>query len=197
MAAPFKIGLTGSIGMGKSTTAAMFAKSGIPVWDADAAVHRMYAKGGTAVEAIAALCPEAVIEGAVDRAALKDWIARDAGALKQIEAVVHPLVAKDRQEFIEASQSDIVLLDIPLLFESGGDSRVDAVVVVTVPEDVQRARVMERGTMTKAQFEAIKAKQTPDAEKRARADYVIETLTLEAAQEAVLAVLEDIRQRLK
>ena len=197
MAGPFKIGLTGSIGMGKSTTAQMFADQGIPIWDADAAVHRMYAKGGAAVEGIGLICPDAVVDGAVDRGVLKAWIAEDATALRRIEKVVHPLVAKDRQRFIEESQADIVLLDIPLLFETGGETRVDAVVVVTAPEEVQRTRVLERGTMSEAQFEAIKAKQMPDSEKRAKADFIIETLSLEAARAAVQDVLQDIRRGLK
>ena len=157
----------------------------------------MYAKGGAAVEGIGLICPDAVVDGAVDRGVLKAWIAEDANALRQIEAVVHPLVAEGRQRFIEESQADIVLLDIPLLFETGGETRVDAVVVVTAPEEVQRTRVLERGTMSEAQFEAIKAKQMPDAEKRAKADFIIETLSLEAARAAVQDVLRNIRQGLK
>jgi len=182
--------------MGKSTTAQMFADEGVPVWDADAAVHRLYAPSGAAVEPIRALCPEAIVEGAVDRGALKEWMARDPSALKQIEAIVHPLVAQDRQAFLAATDADIALLDIPLLFEGGGGTGMDAVVVVSVPEDVQRDRVLARGSMDEATFQTIRDKQMPDAEKRQRADYVIETLTLEAARASVRSVLDDIRGKL-
>ncbi|MEC7761118.1 MAG: dephospho-CoA kinase [Pseudomonadota bacterium] len=192
----FIIGLTGSIGMGKSTTAKMFAEAGIPVWDADAAVHRLYGPGGAAVAPFQDLRPEVVIDGCVSREALKAWMAEDPTALKQIEAIVHPLVAKDRQAFLSHTDADIVVLDVPLLFETGGDANMDAVVVVSAPEDVQRERVLARGTMDERTFEGIKAKQTPDAEKRARADYVIETLTLEDARRQVQSVIEDIRGKL-
>jgi len=195
-ARPFLIGLTGSIGMGKSTTAQMFAEAGVPVWDADAAVHRLYSAGGAAVSPIAALRPGAVKDGKVDREQLKSWIAAEPDALRRIEQVVHPLVAADRHAFIDRSDADIVLLDIPLLFETGGAANMDAVVVVTAPPDVQRARVLERGTMTEAYFDTILGKQTPDAEKRARADYIIETLTLEDARAAVHSCLADIRRKL-
>ncbi|ALG88866.1 MULTISPECIES: dephospho-CoA kinase [Actibacterium] len=195
---PFIIGLTGSIGMGKSTTAKMFAEAGIAVWDADAAVHRLYGFGGAAVPAISVLRPEAVIDGAVSREALKAWIAEDGTALAKIENVVHPLVAADRRAFIAGhGAGDIVLLDVPLLFEIGGDRDIDAIVVVSVPEDIQHARVMARPGMTEAHLKTILAKQVPDAEKRARADYVIETLTPEGARAAVLAVIEDIRGKMR
>ena len=192
----FIIGLTGSIGMGKSTTAKMFAEAGVPVWDADAAVHRLSASGGAAVEPFRALRPDVIEDGAVSREALKRWMAEVPSALKQIETIVHPLVAQDRAAFLANTTADLVVLDIPLLFETGGNTAMDAVVVVSAPEDVQRERVLARGTMDEATFESIRAKQTPDAEKRAKADYVIETLTLEAAQAQVQSVLDDIRRKL-
>ena len=180
--------------MGKSTTAAMFAEAGLAVWDADVAVHRLYAPGGLAVEPIRALRPEAVIDGTVDRDALKAWIMSDPSALAQIEAIVHPLVAEDRADFIAQTKADIVVLDIPLLFEIGTVDEVDTVVVVTAPADVQRKRVLERDRMDEATFETILAKQMPDAEKRARADFVIETVELESAREQVHKVIEAVRR---
>ncbi len=190
------IGLTGSIGMGKSTTAAMFAEEGCAVWDADAAVHRLYSAGGAAVAPMSAAFPDAIVDGAVSRDPLRDIIGRDPGALKRIEAIVHPLVGIDRRDFIAATDAEIVILDIPLLFEGRNADAFDAVVVVTAPEDVQRARVLARGTMTESQFEAIKAKQMPDAEKRARADYIVETDTLDHAQAQVRAIIKDLKGRL-
>ncbi len=192
----FRLGLTGSIGMGKSTTARLFAEAGCAVWDADAAVHRLYGKDGAAVGPIGAAFPEAIVEGEVSRGVLREIIERDETALSRIEAIVHPLVAEDRAAFTARSKSDIVVLDIPLLFETGGNTRVDAVAVVSIDPETQRARVLERGTMTEAQFEAILSKQVPDAEKRTRADYVIITDTVEHARAQVQDVIADIRKRL-
>lgn len=190
---PVVIGLTGSIGMGKSTTAAMFAEEGIPVWDADECVRRLYQKGGAAVAAIANLRSDAVVDGEVNRAALKSWIAQDPEALGRIEAIVHPLVAADRARFLAGVDADMAVVDIPLLFETGGDGAVDLAVVVSAPADIQRDRVLQRPGMTEAQFAAIKAKQMPDAEKRALADVVIPTTSLEASRRAVQELIETIR----
>ncbi len=193
----FVLGLTGSIGMGKSTTARMFADEGCALWDADAAVHRLYDVNGAAVAPIQKAFPDAVLDGAVSRLILKDIISQTPDALKKIESIVHPLVAQDRAVFLEQATADIVVLDIPLLFETGGQARVDATVCVFVDDETQRQRVLERGTMTPAQFEAIKAKQMPAAEKRALADYVIETDTIKHARAQVQDVVKDIRERLK
>jgi dephospho-CoA kinase len=192
----FVIGLTGSIGMGKSTTARQFAQQGCAVWDADAAVHRLYAAGGAAVAPIAAIFPDAVKDGAVSRDVLKSIIGQDPQALTKIEKIVHPLVAKDRADFIAHTTSDILVLDIPLLFETGGEERVDATVCVSVDADTQKARVMARGTMTEEQFNTILAKQMPDADKRARADYVIITDSIVHGAEQVNSVLADIKKRM-
>lgn len=191
----FRLGLTGSIGMGKSTTARMFADAGCAVWDADAAVHRLYAKGGAAVASIRHAFPEAIEDDAVSRPALRDIISKDQAALKQIEAIVHPLVAEDRADFVADASADIIVFDIPLLFETGGEVSMDAVAVVWVSEDMQQERVLARGTMTLEQFNAIKAKQMPVREKRARADFQIETDTLEHASAQVHHVIEQIRSR--
>lgn len=191
----FKLGLTGSIGMGKSTTAQMFADLGCALWDADAAVHRLYAVGGAAVAPMAAAFPDAITDGAVSRDALRDIISTDPTALPRIEAIVHPLVAQDRAQFIAEATADILVFDIPLLFETGGDAAMDATACVYVASDIQQARVMDRGTMTLAQFEAIKAKQMPSAEKCARADYVIKTDTLEHARAQVHDIVTRIKQR--
>ena len=192
----FTLGLTGSIGMGKSTTAQMFLDEGCALWDADAAVHRLYAKGGAAVEPFAQAFPDAVIDGEVSRPDLKEIIGRDPTALKQIEMIVHPLVGQDRADFLANADADIVVLDIPLLFETGGDVRVDATACVFTDDVTQEARVMERGTMTRDQFLGIKEKQLPASEKCARATYVIETDTLEHACAQVQKIVATIRSQL-
>lgn len=188
------LGLTGSIGMGKSTTARMFATHGAAVWDADAAVHEIYRAGGAAVAPIKAVWPQAIIAGAVDRGALKAIIAADGAALPRLEAIVHPLVAEHRAAFIKTAASDILLFDIPLLFETQADLWLDKVAVVSAPFDVQKQRVLARPGMDDAQFAQILSRQMPDAEKRARADWVIPTLTLEGAQAAVDAIVAQIRE---
>jgi dephospho-CoA kinase len=191
---PFRLGLTGSIGMGKTTTAGLFAAAGIPVWDADAAVHRLYAPGGAAVAPVAAAFPAALQEGAIDRAALKSAISADKNALPKIESIVHPLVALDRAAFIASASAEIILLDIPLLFEKGEESRMDATLLVTAPYQLQRARVLSRPGMTEAIFQALLARQMPDPEKRSRATHIIETLGLDAARHGVLALINYIRK---
>ena len=192
----FKLGLTGSIGMGKSTTARMFADLGCAVWDADAAVHRMYGKGGAAVAPMADAFPVAVQDGVVSRDALKEIIGADPSSLKKIEQIVHPLVKSDRDSFIAASSAEITVLDIPLLFENGTEKSLDAVVCVSISAERQRERVLARGTMTAEQFENILAKQMPIDDKIAKSDYVIETDTLDHALQQVKAVIADIKQRL-
>lgn len=190
---PFVLGLTGSIGMGKSTASRIFAEAGCDVWDADAAVHRLYAPGGAAVAPLAALHPPALVDGGISRPVLKDWIAADATALARIERVVHPLVAADRAAFLDASRAEVAVCDIPLLFETGAEAGLDAVAVVSAPAALQRARVLDRPGMTDAQFEAILAKQMPDAEKRDRADFIIPSATIDEARAAIDAILARIR----
>jgi dephospho-CoA kinase len=170
------LGLTGSIGMGKSTAAGFFAEEGVPVHDADAAVHALYA--GAAAPAIEAAFPGTTVDGKVDRERLGGRVLDDPTALARLEAIVHPLVRREEERFLaaaEAAGAKLAVLDIPLLFETGGDKRVDAVVVVSAPIEVQRARVLERPGMTIEKLESILAKQMPDAEKRARADFVVDT----------------------
>jgi dephospho-CoA kinase len=192
-----RIGLTGSIGMGKSTTAAMFAAEGAPVYDADAAVHRLYGQGGGAVGAVAALFPSAVVDGAVDRAELSRSVLNDSEALKRLEAAVHPLMGADRAAFLERAVAEaraLVVFDVPLLFETGGDRMMDAVVVVSCPPLLQQQRVLQRPGMTQMKLDAIMSRQTPDDEKRRRADFVIDTgLGLDAARDQVRRVLETLR----
>jgi dephospho-CoA kinase len=179
--------------MGKSTTAEMFKAAGVPVWDADSTVHRLYSSDARTVEAISKICPKATTSGTVDREDLKDWIKATPTGLKQLEQIVHPLVAQDRQEFLETNPAEIVVLDVPLLFETGLNASVDFVVVVSVPASVQRDRVLARPNMTEAQFKTILAKQTPDADKRARADFVIDTSSIDVAKAAVQEILNTIR----
>ncbi|WP_264622132.1 dephospho-CoA kinase [Bradyrhizobium japonicum] len=170
------LGLTGSIGMGKSTTAKLFAEAGVPVYDADAAVHQLYE--GEAAPAIEAAFPGTTANGKVDRPKLSARVVHDPAAIKQLEQIVHPMLGASRQKFFadaEAADAPVVVLDIPLLFETGGEKRVDAVVVVSTSPELQRKRVLERGTMDEAKLDAIIAKQTPDAEKRKRADFVVDT----------------------
>jgi len=170
------LGLTGSIGMGKSATADLFRARGVPVHDSDASVHALYA--GRAAPLIEAAFPGTVREGVVDRAALGKAVLGDPVALKRLEALIHPLVAQERDAFLAKAAKDnqsVVVLDIPLLFEIGGTAMVDAVVVVTAPESVQKARVLARPGMTPEKFAAIVAKQVPDREKRARAHFIIDT----------------------
>ncbi|MBR0898556.1 dephospho-CoA kinase [Bradyrhizobium tropiciagri] len=170
------VGLTGSIGMGKSTTAKLFMEAGVPVYDADAAVHQLYE--GEAAPAIEAAFPGTTTGGKVDRAKLSARVVHDPAAMKQLEQIVHPMLGASRQKFFadaEVASNPIVILDIPLLFETGGEKRVDAVVVVTTSPELQRERVLARGTMDAAKLDAIIAKQMPDAEKRKRADFIVDT----------------------
>lgn len=192
----FRLGLTGSIGMGKSTTAAMFQAAGVPVWDADAAVHRLYSAGGAAVAPLAALCPEAVNAQGVDRAALRQWISRDPDALSSIESVVHPLVVADRIDFCAQTLSDMAVFDIPLLFEKSYDSQMHATLLATATPEVQRARVLSRPGMTVGQFNLILSRQMPDAEKRSRATHIVETLSLDQTRAYVDALISHIRRGL-
>lgn len=189
----FLLGLTGSIGMGKSTTAKLFAEMGCAVWDADAAVHRLYSVGGAAVAPMQAAFPDAIVDGAVSRDALRQIIQADPTTLKQIEQIVHPLVGQDRAAFKANTDADILVFDVPLMFETGGDAAMDAVACVSIPPEVQQERVLARGTMTLEQFEQIRAKQMPNDEKCARSDYVIVTDTLDHARAQVQAVVEQIR----
>lgn len=191
------LGLTGSIGMGKSTTARMFAEEGAPVYDADASVHALYEPGGAAVSPIAAAFPGAVREGAVDRQALSALVLDRPDALRQLEEIVHPLARRAQAAFLqdaEAAGAAVAVMDVPLLFETGGDTHVDAVVVVTAPAEMQRQRVLARPGMSAEKLEQILARQLPDPEKRRRADFVINTgLGLEQARRQVRTVLAVLR----
>jgi dephospho-CoA kinase len=198
---PYLVGLTGSIGMGKSETAKMFAKLGIPVYDSDAAVHRLYEKDGAAVEPIANAFAGVVKDGAVDRTELSRQLAANPDGFRKLEALVHPLVAAEQRKFLDEAEHDgaeIVVLDIPLLFETGGHARMDAVVVVSAPSHIQRVRVLAREGMTPGKLDQILSRQTPDAEKRAKAHFVVETgKGLERAFEDVKKVVAVLKARRK
>jgi dephospho-CoA kinase len=190
----FRLGLTGSIGMGKTTTAGLFAEAGVPVWDADAVVHDLYGPGRAGSRAIAALLPDAVGADGVDRARLRRAMAEDPGLLARVEAVIHPLVAVDRSAFLLRHEgAPLVLLDIPLLYETGAEGDVDAVLVVTAPPEVQRARVLARPGMNEETYGRILARQLPDAEKRRRADFVLRTdQGIDRARAGVLSIIDAI-----
>jgi dephospho-CoA kinase len=194
------LGLTGSIGMGKSTTAKLFEEAGVPVYDADATVHKLYE--GEAAPAIEAAFPGTTVDGKVDRAKLSARVVHDPAAMKQLEEIVHPMLGASRQKFFqdaEASGAPVVVVDVPLLFETGGEKRVDAVVVVTTTPEIQRERVLARGTVDDEKLNAILARQVPDAEKRKRADFVVDTshgLDLVRAQiKHILAEIVKMPQR--
>ncbi|WP_113425417.1 dephospho-CoA kinase [Rhizobium cremeum] len=193
------VGLTGSIGMGKSTTAKMFADAGIAVNDADRVVHELYR--GKAVEPVEAAFPGAVRNGEVDRSELSKNLARNPANFKLLESIIHPLVRERELEFLEAQRkaaADMVVLDIPLLYETGAEKRVDVVVVVSCDAEIQRKRVLERPGMTPEKFAMILERQTPDAEKRRRADFVVDTgHGLEAARKQVLDIIDSLRRRAK
>ncbi|MEM1037534.1 MAG: dephospho-CoA kinase [Pseudomonadota bacterium] len=189
------LGLTGSIGMGKSTTAGMFRDRGIPVYDADAAVHALYDVGGAAVGPLSEKFPSANVEGRIDRTVLRGLVVGKPDAMSELESIVHPLVGLTQLEFRQKaieSKADIVVLDIPLLYETGGDQRCNYVAVVTATPDIQRARVLSRGEMSEADFETILTKQMSDADKRARADFVISTAFGMAFTESHVDIIIDV-----
>lgn len=189
----FRLGLTGGIGMGKSTAAQMFRDLGHPVWDADAAVHDLYAPGGAATGPVAAAFPGTLRDGGIDRAALRQALAADQAGFARLEQIVHPLVAADRADFIARhGDAPIVVLDVPLLYETGAQASMDGVAVVSAPADVQRARVLARPGMTPENFQMILSRQMPDADKRARADWVIPSDSLEGARAAIMDICAQI-----
>ncbi|MEI9885586.1 MAG: dephospho-CoA kinase [Rhizomicrobium sp.] len=196
---PLHVGLTGSIGMGKSETAKMFAALSVPVYDADAAVHRLYAKGGAAVAPLAAAFPGVVKDGAVDRGELSKQVTGNPDATQRLQAIVYPLMAGERHKFLEdakAANADIVVFDIPLLFETKGEASMDAVVVASAPSHIQRERVLARPGMTEEKFAYLHARQMPDEEKRAKAHFVVVTdKGLEHAFEQVKMIVAELRRR--
>ncbi|MFL6815986.1 MAG: dephospho-CoA kinase [Bradyrhizobium sp.] len=187
------LGLTGSIGMGKSTTAKLFAEAGVPVYDADAAVHRLYE--GEAVPAIEAAFPGTTVDGKVDRARLSALVVHDPAAMQQLERIVHPMLGASRKKFLdeaERSGAPVAVVDVPLLYETGGENRVDAVVVVTTSPEVQRERILARDNMSGEKLDAILARQLPDSEKRKRADFVVDTSHgLEPVRARIRDILDD------
>ena len=190
------LGLTGSIGMGKTTTAKMFAKYGIPVWEADTSVHKLYSKEGEAVELFKEKFPSSIVNNEVSRAELKKLINDDERNLKTIETLIHPLVSNDRKRFVKAAEKKnipLIVLDIPLLFEKGHEKSVDYIVVVSVKKETQRKRVLKRNTMTPEMVEKILKIQMSDAEKRQKADFVIITDTLEQAEIKVLEIITKLK----
>ncbi|MGY9057010.1 MAG: dephospho-CoA kinase [Alphaproteobacteria bacterium] len=197
----FVIGLTGSIGMGKSTASAMLARKGLPIFDADASVHQLMAKGGSAVAAVDEAFPGVVIDGAVDRPSLGQRVFGDAAALKKLERILHPRVGQMERAFmanVARRRLPIAVRDVPLLFETGGDKRCDATIVVSAPAHIQATRVLARPGMTRERLDQILAKQMPDAQKRQRADYVVPSgLGRRVTLEALNRVLDDIRTRRK
>jgi dephospho-CoA kinase len=190
------VGLTGSIAMGKTETAKMFRALGVEVFDSDAEVHRQYERGGEGVKRIAQLFPEAVVDGSVDRKVLSERVLNDPEALQRLERAIHPLVRKKQDEFLarcRAANQAIVVLDIPLLFETGRDTEADAIVVASAPGEVQRQRVLQRPGMTIEKFDGILSRQTPDTEKRARADYVVDTSKgMDSAAAQVRDIITDL-----
>ena len=193
----FLLGLTGSIGMGKSTTAQLFADRGCKIWDADSTVHRAYSKNGVAVEGISKIAPSAVCRGAVDRVKLRAVISQDANLLPKLEAIIHPLVKADREGFVAKNPKSILVFDIPLLFELNSAADFDAVACVLSSCEVQKSRVLARAGMTEDHFQMIRSKQWPAEDKAARADYIIDTNSHETAAQAVDTILEDIKKRQK
>lgn len=194
------LGLTGSIGMGKSTTAKLFVEAGVPVYDADAAVHKIYE--GEAAPAVEAAFPGTTVDGKVDRVRLSARVLNDPAAIKQLEQIVHPMLGASRKKFLddaERSGAPVAVVDVPLLFETGGEKRVDAVVVVTTTPEVQRERILARDNMTNEKLDAILARQLPDAEKRKRADFVVDTShgldPVRAAIRDILAEIVKMRRR--
>lgn len=192
------VALTGSIGMGKSKTTELFREAGVPVYDADASVHALYAKGGAAVDLLAPIFPTAIVDGAVDRAILSTLVLKDPDALKKLEQIVHPLAGQNQLKFIQdnvAAKTPIAVFDIPLLFENGGETKFDAVIVVSAPADIQKRRVLERPNMTEDKFNDILSKQVPDAIKRERADFIVDSsISVDDARRQVSQILLELKK---